>query len=370
MKKMLLILSLACCLGLTGCSWFRGSYVSVSPHQVSHQDVQSGTLAASNYPELLAALRQMVSENVTSAPILVADYRLGSVRRGMDAAVETVKTADPLGAYAVEEIRYEQGTSGGVPAVAVEITYRHGQAQLQRLRHVKDMDEALGQMAAALDNCDAGVVMYVEDYDLLDFTQAVEDYAALHPETVMELPQVTEVLYGTGGSRVVELAFSYQTSRESLRAMRQQVEPVFESAGLYVGGSAPRQKFAQLYSFLMERFDYTLETSITPSYSLLLHGVGDSRAFATVYAAMCRQAGLSCQVVTGTRDGQPHTWNLVQDGDKYYHVDLLRCHQEGQYRQCRDGEMAGYVWDYSAYPQSPSQPTEPQAEEAEGEKDF
>ena len=44
----------------------------------------------------------------------------------------------------------------------------------------------------------------------------------------------------------------------------------------------------------MERYDYRIETSITPAYSLLRHGVGDSRAFAVVYAAMCQQAGLEC----------------------------------------------------------------------------
>ena len=50
---------------------------------------------------------------------------------------------------------------------------------------------------------------------------------------------------------------------------------------LYVSGEGEDfQKFSQLDGFLMERFDYKFETSITPAYSLLHHGVGDSRAFA------------------------------------------------------------------------------------------
>ena len=102
------------------------------------------------------------------------------------------------------------------------------------------------------------------------------------------------------------------------------------------------------FGFLTERFDYKMDTSITPSYSLLYHGVGDSRAFAEVYAAMCRQAGLECMIVTGTRDGAPWTWNMVRDGGEYYHVDLLR--NSGNFREYTDMEMTGYVWDYSAYP--------------------
>ena len=100
----------------------------------------------------------------------------------------------------------------------------------------------------------------------------------------------------------------------------------------------------------MERFDYTLETSITPAYSLLGHGVGDSKAFATVYAAMCRRADLECLVITGTRDGEPWTWNMVCDDGTYYHLDLLSSHRG--FQELTDNEMEGYVWDYSAYPEA------------------
>ena len=178
------------------------------------------------------------------------------------------------------------------------------------------------------------------------------DYAGLNPQMVMELPQVTAQVYPQQGTvRILELQFTYQTSRESLRDMQSQVRPVFSSARLYVSSDAnDGVKLGQLYSFLMERFDYTLQTSITPSYSLLLHGVGDSRAFAQVYAAMCRQTGVECMTVSGTRDGESRLWNIVRNGDVYYHVDLLECARYGYYHQLTDEQMWNYVWDYSAYP--------------------
>ena len=150
---------------------------------------------------------------------------------------------------------------------------------------------------------------------------------------------------------MLELIFTYQTSRDSLRRMQTQVQPVFDSAALYVSGEGEDyQKLSQLYGFLTERFDYKFETSITPAYSLLRHGVGDSRAFATVYAAMCRGAGLECMTVTGTRAGEPWTWNIVMDNGCYYHVDLLRSNAVGQFRTYTDSQMSNYVWDYSDYP--------------------
>ena len=153
-----------------------------------------------------------------------------------------------------------------------------------------------------------------------------------------------------GASRVLEMRFSYQTSRDTLRSMQQNVADVFESAELYVSGDGDKwEKYAQLYSFLMERHDYTLQTSITPSYSLLRHGVGDSKAFALVYAAMCRRAGLDCETVSGTKNGEVYTWNVIADGDVYYYVDLVRCSQNGRFYPARQWEMGGYVWDYSVY---------------------
>ena len=126
------------------------------------------------------------------------------------------------------------------------------------------------------------------------------------------------------------------------------------------------EKYAQLSSFLTERFDYQYDTSITPSYSLLCHGVGDSRAFAVVYAAMCQRSGLDCQVVSGTRAGDAWFWNIICDDGIYYHVDLI---QNSGFRKLSDQEMAGYVWDYSAYPACgvAGQVTEETAAESTGE---
>ena len=235
----------------------------------------------------------------------------------------------------------------------MSISYRHTPAEIQRIHRLTDMDAALPAIQKALQNCDSRLVMLIDRYRQTDFDQLVQNLALNYPEAVMETPQTVETVYGQGGSRVVELSFTYENSRDDLRQMQTQVRPVFDSAVLYVSGEgADSQKFGQLYAFLMERFAYKLETSITPAYSLLRHGVGDSRAFATVYSAMCRMAGLECRIVTGTRQGEPWTWNLVWDNGNPYHVDLLACSVADGYRERTDDEMQGYVWDYSAYPES------------------
>ena len=206
-------------------------------------------------------------------------------------------------------------------------------------------------MATALKKCDASTVIKVKHYEDMDLIQFVENYVNENPDVCMEMPQVSTAVYPNWGEeRVIEILFTYQTGRDVLRNMQEIVAPIFSAAQMYVQSSeTPRQKYEQLYAFLMERFDYKIETSINPAYSLLRYGVGDSRAFALVYATMCRNADLECQVIPGSRNGEPCYWNMILLDETYYHVDLLSCAEKGRFTVMAPENMDGYVWDYLSY---------------------
>ena len=55
-------------------------------------------------------------------------------------------------------------------------------------------------------------------------------------------------------------------------------------------------------------------------------------------------------MVAGTKAGKLWYWNIVCVDGTYYHVDLLRSKEEGQFRGMSDAEMQGYMWYYPAYP--------------------
>ena len=340
---------------LGGCSFMGGSYHSVTPHHEQLSGSQSDNLTASTYSELRNLLADLVETGTQSAVIYVPEYERGDLEQGMDDAVRYISDILPLGAYAVDKVAYEIGTSAGQPAIWVNISYLHGRAELRRIKQAANMEAAEIIITKALADCDDSVVIYVEKYDDVDLVQLVEDYAEENPDVVMEIPQVAIGAYPEQGSRrVLELKFTYQTSRDALRNMQIQVKRVFTSASLYINQNADdEQKYTQLYTFLTflaERSDYKLETSITPSYSLLCHGVGDTKTFAMVYAEMCRSAGLDCRLVSGTKNGEAWCWNLICIDGVYYHVDLIASRVAGQVVKLSDGEMGGYVWDYSAYP--------------------
>lgn len=360
MKRYLIILAVIISLLLTGCGWMDGRYLSIRPHQKQNSGIQAKDRTAANYLQLRTVLEEMVNAGVESAVINVADYRQDLVEEAIANAVHYAKERYPLGAYAVEEISYEIGTGGGQPAISVNISYIHGRSEIRKIEEAANMEQVRTLLTDALDKCNDSLVIAVRVYEAMDLVQIVEDYMKDNPDVVMEKPQVAVGLYpDTGSSRIVEIKFTYETSRESLRLMQQQVSRIFSSARLYTNADAtPEQKYAQLYTFLMERFDYNVQTSITPSYSLLNHGVGDCEAFAAVYAAMCRKVGLDCSMVSGTCDGKSWYWNIINLDGVNYHVDLLRCSAAGGFRMLPDEDMVGYVWDYSAYDPLPTQPTE------------
>lgn len=358
----LLIVSLL----LSGCAgMLDGSFHSVTRHEENNSQKEEQIVSVSNYSGLYKTLCAMVEKGTQSGIISVARYDQQKVESDMKRAIQKAMTEDPITAYAVTEITFELGTNAGQSAVAVNISYLHDRTEILKIRYLKDMVQVHSAISAALDSCDTGVVIHVEAFQDMDFAQWVANYAASNPDKVMETPEVTANIYPQEGkTRVIELKFSYQNSRDDLRNMQSQVQPLFNAAVIYAGHDGDEtDRFFKLYSFLMGLSpEFQLETSITPAYSLLQHGVGDSRAFATAYSAMCRKAGLECITVTGTRSGDPWYWNIIRCDGVYYHIDLLQCHQADSFAGRFDADMSGYVWDYSAYPPCaeplPEEPTE------------
>lgn len=349
--KRIMILGLVLALLLSGCGWMDGDYHSVKPHSSESNKLSDDAVTVSDYEGLCNALVEMVETGREQSTIYITGLSLEETEEYMNTAITYVQEDNPIGAYAVEQITYESGTSGAMPAVAVEVTYLHGRQEILSIKSAGHSDGAKNIIAATLRNCESSTVIHVTDYIGLDVEQYVQDYVNSNPHLCMELPQVTVSIYPNHGrERVLEIFFTYQNTRADLRTMQSMVSPIFSAAELYVQASeSESQKYDQLHAFLMERFDYKFETSITPVYSLLRYGVGDSKAFAMVYSIMCQNADLSCQVVSGTKNGEAYYWNLIRIDETDYHVDLLASDETGEFTVMLPEEMTGYVWDYSGY---------------------
>jgi hypothetical protein len=313
----------------------------VTPHQIGISQMgEDGAQPVGSYSQLLSALIQMVDEGSAEGLFALTEYPREAAMEDVEQAVDYVTHIYPIGAYAVESVEYAFGTN----AISVDITYRHSAQQIGSIRTVRGADDAREAVEEAMEDGEEQLVLQIIGYRDTDFTAMVQDYGWRNPDRIMEIPGVTARVWpDRGDTRVVELQFYYRTDREILRSMRQEVQPVFSSAALYVSGqSTDRTKYSQLHAFLTERFDYQLEYTVTPAYSLLCRGIGDSRAFSQVYAAMCRRIGLEARTVSGTKNGEPYWWNQIFLEDRWYHLDVTA---SGPFAPMTDDQLSGYEWD-------------------------
>ena len=349
----IILLCLCLCCGLCGCDlWMQGSYAHVTPHKMPETSDDGERIEVSSYQTLYQALCEIVEKGATGATVYYPNENVVTVKNYMESAVRQVCTVNPIGNYAVEKITYEVGTKGGVQAVAVQIAYDRSLSDIRYINRVAEVEEGVAIMYDALEKCKPSATFLLENYTQTDFAQLVKNYVDENPDVCMEMPQVTVTTYPQEGSqRVIEVLFDYENSRDDLRAMQQTVAAAFESATLSVTESAENaEKCVQLYRYLVLHYNSEgLHTSITPAYSLLHYGIGDSKAYATVYAAMCNKVGVDCSVVIGTKDGKPHYWNAVKAGESYLFVDFLQCARQGTFSLQTREQMKNYVWDYSAY---------------------
>ena len=352
MRRLAAYMCILCWL-LTGCAfWMSGERLSVTPHEAHGVEKGKEVVAVTSFAQLRNVLQEHVELGEEEIIISASSFNETTLDYYVSTAVNHITDSTAVGAYAVNKITYEIGKNRGSQVVAFRVEYKYGKTELEKIKMVASVEQMTEELTNALNRCEQSVTVLVEHYQAFDFTKFVDEYASLHPDQVMETPYVSVATYpANGDERILEITLTYLTEREQLLEMQRQVQAMFTSAELYVKETQKEiDSYARLYSFLMERSEYTLQPSQTPAYSLLHSGVGDSRAFANVYAAMCKRAGLDCQVVSGLREGELWYWNAIRYRDHLYHIDLLCCNENNVFALVSGKDMDGYEWDTSAFP--------------------
>lgn len=380
MKKRLIVFLLLFSL-LSGCSGplVPNEYTVITEHSDTNVEKQSDAVTAENYDELTYAILSFVEQGVTHG--VIRSYRYdGDVTEDLSDAAYSVWKNDPLGAYLVEYITTDSNLLLSYYESHVEITYREDAVPAGEIGYVRGRSGAEEAIAAALEEDAERLTLRISAFgSTLDCVQLAQSYCAANPETVMEMPEVTAAVYPEQGSiRIVDMKFRYAHSESDRINMQMLVSSVLNSAATYVRfRNEDNAKTEMLVSYLLGRFEYVEGQSITPVYSLLCEGICSSRAFASVFQILCDRVGLSCRTVNGYLDGESYNWNILQIGETYHHVDLMRYVREGRTDLVyyADGDMDRYSWDRESYPvcglpestlENPAPPAEePDAPESE-----
>lgn len=352
MKIRILPLLLALAL-LTGCeSMLDREYVSVEPHnQFSDTGSDSSALRAETYQGLVNAILYLVSQCSEEGVIRLYNYTR-DVESDLSSACLEVAKEDPLGAYAVDYIKYDFSRIVSYYEANVQITYRRSPEQIQSVVSVTGSSAIKGELRQALARFSPEVVLrvsyFVEDEDYL--SRLIREAYYSTPEAAFGIPETAVALYPDSGSqRIVELTLTYPDTLESLRKMHGELSSAAEDCAAQLqkeGGDLP----AAIYTLLREGVIYlgnAAEGQNTP-YAALVTGTADSEGLALAYQLLCGLTGVESSVVIGSQNDSPCFWNIVHTENGWRHVSAAW----RKFTPLTDSDMAGegYTWDTETYP--------------------
>ena len=224
MKGTILSGVLAASLLLTGCaSMLTREYGSVEPHSatlVSEGD--ANTLRAESYQDVVNGLIYFINRGAESGSIRF-DGEEPDVRALLDEACLEVVQEDPLGAYAVEYIKYNVAPIVGSYEADVHIPYRRSREQVAAITDATGASAIRSELSEALAAFSPEVVLRISYFeeDEAYLRQLVREAYLSDPASALGMPEAEIAMYPESGPRrIVEILLTYPKSRETLESQR------------------------------------------------------------------------------------------------------------------------------------------------------
>lgn len=351
MKRRIVICCMLLSLGLSGCTGvLNRTYTSETPHsQLFDEDKKSNVLRAETYQGLVSALLFMISEGEEEGAIRLYEYT-GMPEQDLDAACLEVTQQDPLGAYAVDYIKYDFSRVMTYYEAKLKIVYKRSWQQISKVSSVTGSSAILGELREVLAAFEDEKVLRVNYFDP---KMKPEDVAAMVleayydvPEGAFGLPSVSVQLYPNepvGEQRVVELLLEYPESTEQLAEKQALLLQKSKALTKPLVALSELERLERILTALKLRVQLVPEAEGTSTaYAALVNGSADAVGTTLAAELLLKESGFQSRIVRGTKKGQPHVWTIVQVKDQWQHLDVTA--KTPQLLGDESMRKAGYVW--------------------------
>ena len=143
------------------------------------------------------------------------------------------------------------------------------------------------------------------------------------------------LIYGYAGCRLsysnsgyIQYTMSYHSDAEQEAKLTAAVAEAMTT--LQLNGLSEAKKIIKIHDYICNHVDYAYnskEEQRYTAYGALCTGKDVCQGYAVLFYRLCKEAGLSVRIISGTGNGGAHAWNIVRIGSKYYNVD---CTWDGQ----------------------------------------
>ena len=217
MKKRILAITLLCAFLLSGCSMLERSYVASTPHvPFSDEDNDPSILRAETYQGLVSALLHLVGQGKETGVIRLYQFVsiTGSAASDVDRACLEVTQEDPLGAWAVDYIKYDVAQTSSYYEVNVKIAYTRTAEEISQVISVTGSNAVAQELRELLPALPGQAVFRISHFSQEDsadtLAQAVREAYSDLETPLPVLNDVTVTLYpDSGEQRVAEIQLSW-----------------------------------------------------------------------------------------------------------------------------------------------------------------
>ena len=158
----------------------------------------------------------------------------------------------------------------------------------------------------------------------------------------------------TSYSDATRVTYTYYMNYYTTAEQEKQLSSAVTSAlaSLNLDGKTDAEKVVAIHNYICDHVDYDYDglsdstnTVKYTAYGALCNGKAVCNGYAVLFYRMCKEAGLSVRIISGTANGGSHAWNIVRVGDVYYNVDTT---WDGQDSQILDHYLLKSEKDFSA----------------------
>ena len=359
MKKWIVFLQAAVCLLLcAGCgSAFERDYYYEAAYSGDFGNVSDYAAEIRNYSMLKTAVTGMISRHEEQGEFRLSNYN-GNPSEDLAAACYEIKSANPLGAFAVESLSYDTSYVVSYYVANIYISYKRTAEEIADITYVgtpEELDTLLGQRL--YDFSEGSVVrIYSAQVDEAAIVDMVRRHYYDDPVPLVTEPEVTVESYpAEGANRVYDIQFRFGLSQPQtvpLSAVLENRLDAMASSMTETEKPALALEAAERLSILCSSGEGEYAAT---AYGAVVEQTADSKGFAVAYRALCRRLDIPCLVVEGSVGAmgtQPHFWNIITLEDECYHVDVSAMAEDpaAAFLLSDDVLWGTYIWETERYP--------------------
>lgn len=311
---------------LCGCSSsLEKEYISVTDYDSSDNLATEPEISAiDTYSALTTALGTMISQHQESAQLQFNNYA-GSISDDLAEACWQVKSDDALGAYMVDYISYDISRIVTYYQATVYINYTRSAEALESIKNIganKISETVIDAVSGAQQYITMQMHTSVEESSAMAIR--VENALLQAPELIPVIPDITvNVFSGSSLQRIFEVFFDYRTTPEEALKMQEELKAAIAKSSSTIDADNDFSVSILAAHALGSACRYDINAQQGTAYDVLCRGVGDSRAIAMAYSAICKDKGIESSVVTGLKNNEQYYWNIVKVDDFWYHADVV-----------------------------------------------